>query len=291
VHAGATLRFSTESTAAIELGSSEDRSASAPELWLDQDTLTLPVRSSAYFIKVFARIKEPDCLESASFEHLYEVRPSYDGAAEQPDSLAVPMSAPEIVGWATDYQEPIDYGTDIDEKFQTPELALGPALGDALDIVALGNGGVFTLSFDPPIANGEGADFAVFENSFSDTFLELGYVEVSSNGTDFVRFDSAYLGEDEVAAFGNHEAASIAGLAGKHRQGFGTPFDLDLLRYRPAVQRSLVDLSAIRHVRIVDIVGDGSERDAFGAPIYDPTPTAGSAGFDLEAIAVFQQDL
>jgi hypothetical protein len=116
--------------------------------------------------------------------------------------------------------------------------------------------------------------------------LELGFVEVSSNGVDFARFDSAYIGETELGSFGTQPPNLMAGLAGKHRQGFGTPFDLELLRFRSLVQSGAVDLAAITHVRIVDIVGDGLTADSFGHPIYDPTPTSGSGGFDLEAVAV-----
>jgi hypothetical protein len=39
---------------------------------------------------------------------------------------------------------------------------------------------------------------------------------------------------------------------------------------------------------VVDIVGDGAALDSFGHPIYDPTPTIGTGGFDLDAIAVLR---
>ena len=42
----------------------------------------------------------------------------------------------------------------------------------------------------------------------------------------------------------------------------------------------------VRWVRLVDIVGDGSCTDSFGRVIYDPYPTEGSAGFDLDAVGV-----
>ena len=48
----------------------------------------------------------------------------------------------------------------------------------------------------------------------------------------------------------------------------------------------LLDTYNIRWVRIVDIVGDGSYFDTSGDIIYDPYPTTGSAGFDLDAIGV-----
>ncbi|MEZ4549679.1 MAG: hypothetical protein R2874_04140 [Desulfobacterales bacterium] len=65
-----------------------------------------------------------------------------------------------------------------------PGIRPGPAVGSSFDVV-LGRGGSIILTFDPPVENGEGWDFAVFENSFNDFNLELAFVEVSSNGTDF----------------------------------------------------------------------------------------------------------
>ena len=286
IHAGATLTFDISKGGPIQVGLSDDVHSEAPEAWLDQRMVTLETRASKYAVKVFARQSDPACRDEPSFEHIYDVWPAYDGAAGEPDALAVPHDAPEIVGWAADYVTPIDYGNDVDQAWRNPELALGEATGDTLDVVSLGNGGQITLIFDPPIADGSGADFAVFENGFSATFLELAYVEVSSNGEDFERFDSAYLGESAISAFGTQQASLMGGLAGKHAAKFGTPFDVALLRYRDSVQKGIVDLGAIAYVRFVDIVGDGSARDSFGHVIYDPTPTMGSAGFDLEAVAV-----
>ena len=44
--------------------------------------------------------------------------------------------------------------------------------------------------------NGNSWDFCVFENAFNDSFLELGFVEVSSNGNDFYRFPSTSFTQD-----------------------------------------------------------------------------------------------
>src|SRR5690606_496480 len=210
---------------------------------------TLEPSASKYTVKVFARLADESCRDEPSFEHVYHVWPTYDGAAGDPDSLAIAHDAPEIVGWATGYVAPIEYGEGVDDEWRTPELALGEATGNALDVVSLGNGGQLTLTFDPPIADSEGPDLAVFGNSFGPTFLELAYVEVSSNGKDFERFDSAYLGESDISAFGTHEPSLMGGLAGKHQAKFGTPFDLGLLRYRRSVQEGRVDLGAIAYVR------------------------------------------
>jgi hypothetical protein len=202
-------------------------------------------------------------------------------------SDAVPKDDTRTVGWATGWVDPIEFGTDIDDaKWQDPEQALGPAQGDTLDVLVLGNGGRVVLSFDPPFGDGPGPDLAVFENAFNDTFLELAFLEVSSDGEHFARFDSLSLGTAPTAS--TVDPTSLAGLGGKYRAGFGVPFDLDRLRYQPLVSSGVVDLGAIRFVRVVDIVGDGSTLDRLGHPIYDPTPTIGTGGFDLDAVAVLR---
>ncbi len=216
-------------------------------------------------------------------------------AAGQPGSTAVSADSSDIVGWATGYQNYLP-GAGVDSTWQTPELTLGEAgnsdgnnLGFTFDIASLGRGGEITLTFSTPIANGDGYDFTIFENSFSDTFLELAWVEVSSNGSNFFRYPGFSFTDAPVSAFGSIDPTNIDGFAGKYRGGFGTPFDLDLWS---SVSADLLDLNAVSYVRIIDIIGDGSEFDNYPSslggphPIYDPFPTTGSAGFDLDAVAV-----
>ncbi len=210
---------------------------------------------------------------------------SYSPVAGQEGSTAIYMEDPAFIGWAIGYEN-YETGTDVDEVWQTPEYAIGKAAGTSYDIVSLGRGGRITMTFDPPIKNGEGWDFAVFENSFNDYNLELAYVEVSSNGVDFVRFDNISLTPDPVSGYGSLDTILINGLAGKYRQGYGTPFDLSDISEKPEVQSAIVDISRITHVRIVDIIGDGSFFDSESNVIYDPYPTVSSAGFDLDAIGV-----
>jgi hypothetical protein len=209
----------------------------------------------------------------------------YPPAADEVGSHAVSMDDSALISWASGYSDYI-VGKNVDETWQVPENALGKAEGTSFDIVALGSGGRITLTFDAPVENGEGWDFVVFENSFSDQYLELAYVEVSSNGIDYVRFDAVSLTLNPVPGFGNIDPTDVDGLAGKYRQGFGTPFDLEDISDKPGVLSGNVDLSRITHIRIVDIVGDGSFLDSTGRVIYDPYPTAGSAGFDLDAVGV-----
>jgi len=209
----------------------------------------------------------------------------YPPAADEFGSHAISKDATELQFWASGY---LDYvvGGNVDQTWQDPDKAIGPAEGTSFDIVSLGRSGRITLTFDTPIQNGVGWDFAVFENSFSDRYLELAYVEVSSNGIDFVRFDAISLTLNPVPGFGSTDPTNVDGLAGKYRQGFGTPFDLEQLAQKAEVLSGDVDLSQISQVRIIDIVGDGTSLDSRGEPIYDPYPTAGSAGFDLDAVGV-----
>lgn len=181
-----------------------------------------------------------------------------------------------IVGWASGvagYQ----VGSSADAMWQDTAQALGPAEGNSFDIVSLGRGGLITLTFDAPIRDLEGPDFAVFENAFNDTFLELAFVEVSNGGGSFTRFPVRSRTAAAVSTYGALDPSLIEGFAGSVRQGFGTPFDLDEL-----------GLTQITHIRLIDVIGDGRHRDADGRPIYDPYPTFGSAGFDLDGIAVLE---
>ncbi len=207
-------------------------------------------------------------------------------AAGVAGSTAMGKDDPAFVQWANAYR---DYqpGPNVDLTWQTPEKGLGKALGVAEDIVVLGDGGQITLTFGGYITNGAGADFAVFENSFSDTFLELAFVEVSSNGQDFFRFPNFSFTASPVNGFGAIDPTNIDGLAGKYRQGFGTPFDLESLSARPGL-----DVNKVKYVRLIDVIGNGTTFDSFPAayggphPVYDPYPTIGSSGFDLDAVGV-----
>jgi hypothetical protein len=212
----------------------------------------------------------------------------YPPAAGVTGSHAVHKDDPAFLSWAASYTDYIVgiLGERVDDTWQAPEQALGKAEGNSFDVVSLGAGGSIDLVFDPPISNGDGWDFAVFENAVTDTFLELAYVEVSSDGENFLWFESRSLVSGAVGSFDNIDPTEIDGLAGKYRQGYGTPFDLSDLAETPEVIAGDVDLAAITHVRIVDIVGDGSFLDSMGTPIYDPFPTVGSVGFDLDAVGV-----
>ena len=202
----------------------------------------------------------------------------YTGAANTAGSEAIAKNDSRFVAWASGHSE-VTYGTDVDNTWKTPAKATGPATSDVYDIVCLGNGGRITKHFPHPLRDGTGADFAVFENSHSATFLELAFVEVSSDGVNFHRFPSASLTASAVGAFGTVDPTNINGLGGKYQVGYGTPFDLSALPDSPQL-----DKQRVCFVRIIDIIGNGATKDSSNRPIYDPTPTIGSGGFDLEAI-------
>jgi hypothetical protein len=217
-------------------------------------------------------------------------------AAGQSGSTAIPFNDPSIVAWASRVVELNRGPRNIANpslglaSFGTGSNALGPASTDTTAVVSLGDGGSITLAFDPPIRNGLGFDLAVFENGFADNFIELAFVEVSSNGIDFFRFPPTSLTQTstQIDAFGSIEPSNVNGLAGNYRIGFGTPFDLaDLAGVSPAL-----DLQNVGFVRMVDVVGSISSTwgtlDRFGNIIHDPYPTAfASGGFDLDGVAAF----
>lgn len=155
-------------------------------------------------------------------------------------------------------------------------------------VVSLGDGGTAVLRFDVSIGNGEGPDFAVFENAFQNDFLELGFVEVSSDGHRFVRFPAISLTEtaSQVPTFGTIDATRIHNFAGKYRFFYGTPFDLEDL-----VDSSGINLNSVTHVKIIDVIGciqqGYNSLDAQGNIVNDPWPTPfNSCGLDLDAVGV-----
>ena len=204
-----------------------------------------------------------------------------------------------FVSWAT--------GCTVDRGFQNisdsflglastgdSSLAIGKA--DGSGVVSLGDAGTAILSFQSPITNGVGYDFAVFENGFSfgvDSlfFLELAFVEVSSDGQHYFRFPSTSL-TDTIIQIDNASGINPKGinnLAGKYSVNYGTPFDLDELKNIPGL-----DINNITNIKVIDVVGslDNSiaRKDASGRKINDPWPTPfPSSGFDLDAIGVIHQ--
>lgn len=215
----------------------------------------------------------------------------YAPGADEIGTTAIPAVSDLFTAWASQCvveRGSIDISDDsaADASFGTATDATG--IADGLTVVSLGDGGSAILTFDNPIGNGEGADFAVFENGFGDAFLELAFVEVSSDGVNYFRFPSSSLTqtEEQIGGFGELDPTYIHNLAGKYRANFGTPFDLEDLAGTAGL-----DINAITHVKIIDVVGSIDPQygtlDSEGNLINDPFTTPfESGGFDLDAVGV-----
>lgn len=213
-----------------------------------------------------------------------------------PGTTAIYKDSSIIIGWAKSCQVIRGY-IDISDTNKTFGGSNRASYGnvfmtaDTADgfVLSLGDGGTATLEFEFPITNGTGYDFAVFENSFDDVFLELAFVEVSSDGSHFVRFPAISLTPEspQTSTFGPTDATKINNFAGKYRGLYGTPFDLEDLK--DSVD---IDLNHVIMVRVVDVIGCVQEEyathDAQGHKVNDPWPTPfDTGGFDLDAAAVF----
>ena len=218
----------------------------------------------------------------------------FDGIVGSAGCQAIKYNDPAILGWATscglilgpqnieiEGSPLVSYGTALDP--------IGPSSESTGDgVVSLGDGGMAVMTFDMPISNGPGYDFAVFENALNHTFLELAFVEVSSDGEHYYRFPSVSntQTEQQISNGGAVDATKINNLAGKYIVGWGTPFDLEELD-----GYSNLDINNVTHVRIVDVVGSINPlygtTDKNGHLINDPYPTNfNTGGFDLSGVAV-----
>lgn len=214
-------------------------------------------------------------------------------AAGLEGSSAIAADSSLVIGWADsclverglmDVSQPslgnASYGADINATGMADNV-----------VVSLGDGGKATFYFATPLENHPGPDFAVFENSFSDFFLELCFVEISSDGVNFFRFPAVSLTPEDVQiqSFGTIDPALIDNLGGKYRGGFGTPFDFGVM-----VGTNSLDINQISHIRLVDVVGSVDEQyattDSEGHLVNDPWPTAfESSGFDLDGLALLAE--
>ncbi|WP_018343075.1 DUF4465 domain-containing protein [Cytophaga aurantiaca] len=231
-----------------------------------------------------------------AIDHFNE--PLYDLAVVNGGTEAISKESTLFKSWATtctvtrgylDIANPglgyASYGKDVN----------GTLKAGVNGLVSLGDNGVAILEFAKPIKNGAGPDFAVFENAFdlgTNQFLELAFVEVSSDGVNYVRFPSISKTDSKTQLDNNAQmdASLIYNLAGKYVANYGTPFDLEQLK-----NYSLLDVNNITHVKIIDVIGTIdltlSSKDSLGNPINDPYATAfASCGFDLDAVGVINQN-
>ena len=254
-----------------------------------QPTSSLSLSALSGLTRVLAQTATVGCA-TTQFNAVYDIRATYPPAPPDAATTAVAYDDPRIVAWAEGVDSYLQGAGVTEAEVMMPSQALGPAGTDTLEVVSLGNGGSMTLTFGAPITDGDSWDFAVYENGFAtDVFLELAFVEVSTDGVHFVRFDSAFHSAVTPCGTCSGTAAEMGGLAGAYMVGYGTPFDLAALRNSPSVRDGTVDLTSINYVRIVDIIGDGTTLDSFGRGIVDPLTTGPTAGFDLDGIAVLNQ--
>ncbi|NCO56060.1 MAG: T9SS type A sorting domain-containing protein [Bacteroidetes bacterium] len=217
----------------------------------------------------------------------------YPPAAGLPGSTAIFADSSIIVNWAKSCKVQRGF---VDISSNSDSLVSNgfenDAIGKADNItVSLGDSGSAVLTFNPPLTNGNGFDFAVFENSFDGAFIELAFVEVSSDSINWFRFPSESVTQvdSQVTTFGILEPTKINNLAGKYKALFGTPFDLQELNGKP-----FLNIDSVTFVRIVDVIGSISDNyatyDSDGNKINDPFPTPFyTSGFDLDAIGVINE--
>lgn len=201
-----------------------------------------------------------------------------------------------IMGWATGV---VDYEVGLLDHAQ-PELGYAD-YGMATDVLgasgtpfSLGDAGWITVTFDTAVMNGPGDDFVVFENGFAynGVFMELGFVEVSTNGVDFARLPALCRRTTQPGPWDSSDPADFYNLAGNHVGGTG--FDLEdlVVAGDPLVAAGTVNLNHIEYVRVVDVIGDivGGTTDYLGRPVADPYPTtSASCGMDLTGVGVINR--
>jgi hypothetical protein len=220
----------------------------------------------------------------------FKATAQFEPPAGQPGSTAIKADSAVFVAWASSCLVERGYVDISDTTLGYATYGMDTVATGVADnnVVSLGDGGNALVYFETPLTDGPGFDFAVFENSFSDDFLELAFVEVSSDGTHFFRFPSVSYTQTEVQVetFDTLDATKVHNLAGKYRGGYGTPFDLAEL---DGVEG--LDVHHIVAVRIVDVIGSidtaYATYDSEGNIINDPWPTPfESSGFDLDAVGV-----
>jgi len=150
-----------------------------------------------------------------------------------------------------------------------PPEGLGPNQG-SLHVVSLGNGGRITVSFDDnAVVDGPGDDLVIYENAFvtgNSVFIEYAFVEVSTDGKEWVEFPWDPLTGEGLAGRTPVLANSANAYDPFDPRSGGDRFDL-----------ADVGLEFARFVRITDA---GSIVDDIG----NHTFAGNRGGFDLDAV-------
>jgi hypothetical protein len=226
------------------------------------------------------------CIDDVMLEE-----PNYVGRNDKP----IHKDSAVFTGWATSCNVKRGYINIMDTlakdnnsnraSYGKPENAIGKPDNQ---VISLGDAGSATLTFGKPFKNQAGYDFAVFENSFDGKFLELAFVEVSSDGIQYARFPAVsstqiFTQLDNSAII---EPLELHNMAGKYPVFYGTPFDLEELKDSPGI-----DINKISYIRIIDAVGSLKSGfctfDSKLNKVNDPYPTPfQTGGFDLDAVGI-----
>jgi len=171
---------------------------------------------------------------------------------------------------------------------------LGAPTGQGLfsgsgEVLTLGVGGSLTLQLASSGFDGPGTDLLVCENPFyvvgtSGVFVEAMFVDVSTDGTHFVRFPTSYTGPAGpfLPQFGQPVAgyrgfAGVMPVSANPSTGVsdldiaacgGDAFDYADLAGLPEVLNGSVDLFDIEYVRLVD-AESGVALDSTGHVVWD----------------------
>ena len=205
----------------------------------------------------------------------------FDGAVGTEGCQAISREDSRIKSWACGIEVQRGYEQNSTTNFASygkPYMAQGLPDGSTTTAIALGEGGNALITFEAPIIDGEGADFCVFENGFNSTYLEIAFVEVSSDGEHFYRFPAtSYTTSSSLLP------ELMNNLAGKYEVGWGTPFDLAEIN-----DDEFFDRNNVRFVRLVDGIG-GVDTDSHGNIIYDALSGGWASGFDLTGVGIINQ--
>ena len=226
----------------------------------------------------------------------YAADAQFAPAADLAGTTAIYKDSSAFTAWATGctvQRGPVNIANPALGPASAGDSAAAIGMAGENGTVSLGDGGTAVLTFAQPIYNGTGFDFAVFENGFmvNDSnlaFLELAFVEVSTDGLRYVRFPATTEVQDtfQLNNDGAIDCSQLYNLAGKYIANYGTPFDLNELVDSPGI-----DINNINYVKVIDVVGSidsaYATRDHNGHIINDPWPTPfASCGFDLDAVGV-----
>jgi|GEM_PF-1556040 len=297
-----TLTFSTEeSGAVIQTGWTRDLDATEPDSWTEGTILPLTDITSYGSVKIFSRAVKEGSQVGDSTSFIYKLVDEFPTVKE--DGHAECYDAYDDIFQDDSITCDITFGPGVSDTWQETSLPNG---------FVMGNGGVYIYTMDKAITDGKGYDFAVGENTFrsdstGEIWAELFYVEVSSDGENFLRFDSASLTDGPVGDYGYLDPANVYGLGSLHLAYYGynyrQPYDLAWLKNKEEVVNGTVDLANIKYVKYIDIPGtdevdtvdfdeDGDDivdgtytfypcYDSFGNVIIDAYLTWGSGGADV----------